>query len=128
MTYSCYIILRCIPFPGFKVNHNDCRIWNVSYKYKNLLTVQLKFSHKKTQENKVVTHKDIQKYIHICTGVGQNNGNTTGTIHISLLILCRTTFCLQYSHSPFLNGLVQVLISLYQNFMVFFLKNIFKLL
>jgi hypothetical protein len=31
--------------------------------------VQLKFSHKKTQENTVATHKAIQKYIHIYTSI-----------------------------------------------------------
>jgi hypothetical protein len=30
---------------------------------------QLKFSHKKTQENTVVTHKAIQKYIHIYASI-----------------------------------------------------------
>jgi hypothetical protein len=42
------------------------------------------------------------------TGVGQNNGNTADTVHISLLICCWTTFWLQYSRSPSWNGLVQV--------------------
>jgi hypothetical protein len=37
----------------------------MSYKYKNICTAQLKFSLKKTQENTVVTHEAIQKYIHI---------------------------------------------------------------
>jgi hypothetical protein len=32
-----------------------------------ICTVQLKFSHNKTQENPVVTHAGIQKYINICT-------------------------------------------------------------
>jgi hypothetical protein len=45
------------------------------------------------------------------TGIGQNNGNTTDTVHISLLIWCWTTFCLQHSHNPW-NGLVRVLNSL----------------
>jgi hypothetical protein len=48
----------------------------------------------------------------IHTEVGQNNGNTTDTVHISLLIWCWTTFSLQYSHNPSWNGLVQVLNSL----------------
>jgi hypothetical protein len=39
------------------------------YKYKNICTVQLKFSHKKAQENIVVTHEVIQKYVHIYTSV-----------------------------------------------------------
>jgi hypothetical protein len=47
-----------------------------------------------------------------CTGAGQNNGNTTETVRISLLIWCWTTFCLQYSRSSSWNGLVQVLNSL----------------
>jgi hypothetical protein len=38
-----------IAFPGFKVSQNDCRMWNMSYKYKNISAVQLKFSQKKTQ-------------------------------------------------------------------------------
>jgi hypothetical protein len=42
-------------------------------------------------------------------GVGQTNGNTTDTVHISLLIWRWTTFCLQYSSSPSWNGLVRVL-------------------
>jgi hypothetical protein len=37
----------------------------MSYKYKNMCTVQLKFS----QENTVVTHEAIQKYIHIYTSI-----------------------------------------------------------
>jgi hypothetical protein len=41
----------------------------MSHKNKNMCTVQLKFSHKKTQENTVVTHKAIQKYIHIYTPI-----------------------------------------------------------
>jgi hypothetical protein len=43
------------------------------------------------------------------TGVGQNNGNITDAVHVSSLILCWTTICLQYSHSPSWNGLIQVL-------------------
>jgi hypothetical protein len=38
---------------------------NMAYTYKNMCTLQLKFSHKKTQENTGVTHKAIQKHIHI---------------------------------------------------------------
>jgi hypothetical protein len=34
-------------------------------KYKNICTVQLKFSHKKIQENTVVTHKAIQKSTYV---------------------------------------------------------------
>jgi hypothetical protein len=37
----------------------------MSYKYKSMSIVQLKFSHKKTQENAVVTHEVLKKYIHI---------------------------------------------------------------
>jgi hypothetical protein len=59
------IILHYTVFPGSKASQNDCRIWNMSYKYKTICTMQLKFSHKKTQGNRVVTHKAIQKYIHI---------------------------------------------------------------
>jgi hypothetical protein len=44
----------------------------------------------------------------VCIGVGQNNRNTTDTIHISLLICSWTTFCLQYSCSPSCNVLLQV--------------------
>jgi hypothetical protein len=43
------------------------------------------------------------------TGTGENKGNTTDTVHISLLIWCWTTFCLQYNRSPSWNGLIQVL-------------------
>jgi hypothetical protein len=42
----------------------------MSYKYKNISTVQLKFLHKKTQENTVVTHggySKIHPYIYINT-------------------------------------------------------------
>jgi hypothetical protein len=46
------------------------------------------------------------------TWVGQNNGNTSDTVRISLLIWCWATFCLQYSRSPSWNGLVQVMNSL----------------
>jgi hypothetical protein len=42
----------------------------------------------------------------------KNNGKTTDTVHIPLLIWCCTTFCLQYSHNPSPNELVQVLNSL----------------
>jgi hypothetical protein len=41
----------------------------MSCKNKNKCMVQLRFSHKKTQENTVVTHKAIQKYIHIYTSI-----------------------------------------------------------
>jgi hypothetical protein len=60
-----YIILYYTAFPGFKDSQNDCRMWNMSYKYRTVCTAQLKFSHKKTQENTVVIYKAIQKYIHI---------------------------------------------------------------
>jgi hypothetical protein len=35
------ITLYCIAFPGSKVSQNDCtsRMWNMSYKYKNMCTV-----------------------------------------------------------------------------------------
>jgi hypothetical protein len=62
----------CNAFPGSKVSQNDCRMWNMSYKYKTICTVQLQFSHKKTQENTVVTHEAIQKYIHIYTSILSN--------------------------------------------------------
>jgi hypothetical protein len=62
------------------------------------------------------------------TQVKQNNGNTTDTVHISLLIWCWTTFCLQCSWNPSWNVLVQVLNSLQRNFILFFSKNMFKLL
>jgi hypothetical protein len=39
--------------------------------------------------------------------VGQNNGNTADTVHISLLIWRLTTFCLQYIPNPSWNGLLQ---------------------
>jgi hypothetical protein len=45
------ITLHCIAFPGFTVTQNDYRMWNMLYKYKNICTVQLKFLHKKIQEN-----------------------------------------------------------------------------
>jgi hypothetical protein len=44
-------------------------MWNMSYKYKNICTVQLKFSHKKILENTVVKHEAIQKYIPIYTSI-----------------------------------------------------------
>jgi hypothetical protein len=40
-----------------------------------------------------------RRYIYGCTGVEQYNGNITDIVHISLLIQCWTTFCLQYSRS-----------------------------
>jgi hypothetical protein len=62
------IALHCIAFPGSRVSQNDCRMWNMPYKYKNIGTVQLKFSHTKKQENTVVTHmrlfKNTSTYIH----------------------------------------------------------------
>jgi hypothetical protein len=39
----------------------------MSCKYKNICTVQVKFSLKKTQESTVVTHETTQKYVHIYT-------------------------------------------------------------
>jgi hypothetical protein len=60
------ITLHRIAFPGSRVSQTDYRMWNMSYKYKKICTVQLKFSHK-TQENTVVTHETIEKYIHIYT-------------------------------------------------------------
>jgi hypothetical protein len=42
-------------------------------------------------------------------GVGQINGNTTDTLHISLLMWYWFTFCPQYSCSPSWNQLIQVL-------------------
>jgi hypothetical protein len=54
---------------------------------------------------------------------GQNTGNTTDTVHISLLISCWITFCLQYSLRPSWNGLVQVLNSLYRKFTSFLSKG-----
>jgi hypothetical protein len=61
------VTLHYIAFPGSIVSQNDCRMWNMLYKYKNICTVQPKFSHKKIQENTMVTHEAIQKYIHIYT-------------------------------------------------------------
>jgi hypothetical protein len=64
-----YITLHCIAFPWFIVSQNHSRMWNMSYKWKTICTVQLKFTQKKTQENTVVTHEAIQKYIHIYTSI-----------------------------------------------------------
>jgi hypothetical protein len=33
------ITLHCIAFPESKVSENDCRTWNISYKYKNVCTI-----------------------------------------------------------------------------------------
>jgi hypothetical protein len=60
--------------------------------------------------------------------VGQNNGNTTDTAHVCLLIWCWTTFCLQYSRNLSWNGLVPVFNSLQRSFIPLLLTNIFKLL
>jgi hypothetical protein len=62
------------------------------------------------------------------TGIGQNNGNTTDTVHISSIIWCLTNFCLQYYRNPSWNGLVPIFDSLYQNCIPFLLKYILKLL
>jgi hypothetical protein len=56
-----------ITFAGSRVSQNDCTMWIMSYKYKNICTVQLKLSLKKTRERTEVTHKAVQKYIHLCT-------------------------------------------------------------
>jgi hypothetical protein len=64
-----YFTLHYIAFPGSKVSRNNCRMWSMSYKYKNMCTVQVMFSHNKTPENTVVTHEGIQKYIHIYTSI-----------------------------------------------------------
>jgi hypothetical protein len=47
----------------------------MSYKYKKTRTVQLKFSHKEMQENMVVAHGAIQKYIHIQSVLTNLMGN-----------------------------------------------------
>jgi hypothetical protein len=47
-----------------------------------------------------------------CTEAGQNNENTTDTVHISLLIWCWTRFYLQQGLNPSWNELIQVLNSL----------------
>jgi hypothetical protein len=44
-------------------DQNGRRMWNTSYKYKNMCTVQLKFSPKKPEENIAAGHKATQKYI-----------------------------------------------------------------
>jgi hypothetical protein len=45
-------------------------MWNMSYKYENIYTVQRKFSHKKTRDNTVITHEAIQKiHTHIAVFV-----------------------------------------------------------
>jgi hypothetical protein len=44
----------------------------MSFKYKQICTVQLKFSQKKAQENTEVTCKAVQKYIHIYTSLLSN--------------------------------------------------------
>jgi hypothetical protein len=41
----------------------------------------------------------LQVMIQLHREVEQNNGDTTDAVHISLLIWCWTTFCLQYSQS-----------------------------
>jgi hypothetical protein len=50
-----------IAFLGSKVSQNDCTMWNMPYKYKNVYYMSEVF----TQENTVVTHEAIQKYIQI---------------------------------------------------------------
>jgi hypothetical protein len=71
----CYVvILHCITlhyiaFPESKVSQNDCRMRNMSYKYRNICTVQLKLSHKKPQENTVVTHEAVETYIQVYTSI-----------------------------------------------------------
>jgi hypothetical protein len=50
-----YITIHYIAFPGYKVSENDCRIWNMSYKYKNMYSITEVF----TQENTVITQKAI---------------------------------------------------------------------
>jgi hypothetical protein len=59
-----YITLHCIAFLGSKVSQNDCGMWNMSYKYKNIHTVQLKFSHKITQLLHLRLFKNTAIYIH----------------------------------------------------------------
>jgi hypothetical protein len=55
---KCYIT-----FPGYKFRQNDCRMWNISYKYnkKHMYSTTEMF----TQESTVVTYEAIQKCIHI---------------------------------------------------------------
>jgi hypothetical protein len=60
-----FFTLHYNAFPGSKVSQNDWMMWNMSYTYKNICTVQLKFSHKNSQKYTVVTHMAIQKCIHI---------------------------------------------------------------
>jgi hypothetical protein len=57
-------MLHYTAFPGSKVSQNDCRIWNMSYKYKNICTVQLMFSYKKTQWLHMRLFKNTSTYVH----------------------------------------------------------------
>jgi hypothetical protein len=56
------------------------------------------FKQQYCKQNDGLAMGDISGHIQ----VGQNNGNTTDTVHISLLIWCWTTFCRQYSCNPFM--------------------------
>jgi hypothetical protein len=58
-----YIALHCISFPRSRVSQNDCRMWNMSCKYKSICTVQLKFSHTKTQWH-MRLFKNTSTYVH----------------------------------------------------------------
>jgi hypothetical protein len=65
-SYASFIpVSHCIAFPGSKVRQNDCRMWNMSHKYKNIYTVQLKFSRKKTQWFHVRLFKNTSIYMSI---------------------------------------------------------------
>jgi hypothetical protein len=63
------ITIHFIPFPGSKDSRIDSSMWHMPYKYKSICTVQLKLLRKKTQENTVVKHAAIQKYIHVYTSI-----------------------------------------------------------
>jgi hypothetical protein len=58
------IILLYIAFPVFRVSKQDCRICNVSHKYKHTCIAQLKFSHKQTQWLHIRLFKNTSTCIH----------------------------------------------------------------
>jgi hypothetical protein len=61
------VMLPYIAFPGSEVGQDDCRMWNISYKYKSICTIQLKFSHKKTLWLHIRLFKNMSTHIYINT-------------------------------------------------------------
>jgi hypothetical protein len=91
------ITLHCIAFPGSRVSRSDCRMWNMSYKYKHMYsTVQLEFPHKQlglgispvtrllpTEDN--TNTEETRTDIHASSGIRSHDPSVWGGEDISCL-------------------------------------------